>query len=406
MFQIKEITRRCKTAILPFAVLSLLPIGSMAHHGAGAHYDLNTEVVFEAIITDLQLVNPHAYIYFDGLNTEGGLDPWRCELGTGSTLISSGWSKELLPTGSRVRVTGNPAWREDFVCKIETMDHESGNVIGFRGAPIQGTTDYVPSAASLAVSSSSDGAGPVVVLATGGTEAAERKIVDIPETGFYGHWQSAGGGVIGIAGGGGGRNNAELVSELALPTAFTAPAYTAAGQALFEQYDERFDQPALRCKSSVFDGMVHHGHPNEFVQDSNTTIRWVYGYMDLYREIHLDQTEHPENIERTQLGHSIAHWEGQTLVVSTENFSNQWLYNTGGNHVISSEEMTLVERITHDADNDHLVIEYVMNDPLFWEEPLSGVMRLSRADSAYKAYGCVELAGENNLREDGSTIFD
>ena len=92
--------------------------------------------------------------------------------------------------------------------------------------------------------------------------------------------------------------------------------------------------------------------------------------------------------------------------MSTERFSKQWLYNTGGNHVISSDELTLVERITHDAENDQLVIEYVMNDPLFWEEPLSGVMRLSRAGSAYKTYGCVELAGENNLREDGSTIFD
>ena len=62
--------------------------------------------------------------------------------------------------------------------------------------------------------------------------------------------------------------------------------------------------------------------------------------------------------------------------------------------------------MTHDPVADEMVIEYTATDPEYWEEPISGVLRLSRSDTAYQEYGCVELAGDNNRRPDGTTIFD
>ena len=376
-----------------------------AHHGEAAHYDASKELVVEAVLTDFHLVNPHAYVYFDVQGEDGAAQQWRCELGT--NLRRFGWTEETLAPGGRVRVTGNPARREEHVCKILSIEHEDGRTIGFRGTPTEGTSTYKPSEEQLAFVPDSKPEIDVLARSTG--EANARTIVDVPTEGFFGYW-SGGPGVLGIAGGGGRRgqqDNVANTSDLPAPTDFPAPSYTEAGQETFDSYDASFDNPTLYCTSSIFDGMVHHGISNEFVQESEDKIRWVYGYMDLVRTVHMDQPEHPEEIELSTLGHSIGRWEGDTLVVDTVGLKKQWLYNTGRNgNVISSDDLHVVERLTHDPEKDELVIEFTASDPTYWEEPISGVLRLSRNDTAYQEYGCVELAGDNNRRPDGTTIFD
>lgn len=383
-----------------------LPTIAFAHHGEAPHYDGSKEIVVEGVLTDFHLVNPHAYVYFDVKAEDGTAQHWRCELGT--NLRRFGWTEETLAPGGRVRVTGNPARREEHVCKIDAIEHEDGRTIGFRGAPTEGTSTYKPNAEQMAFVGQEK---PLVdVLAVGSMAAASRVLVDVPTGGLFGHWRATGAGVKGIAGIGGGRGNrnaAAIVSDLALPTSFMIPTYTSEGQAVLDSYDERFDNPALQCESSLFDGMIHHGITNEFVQESENSIRWVYGFMDLMRTIHLDQDEHPRELEPSTMGYSIGHWQGDSLVVDTRGLDKQWLYNTSQTtHIIASDQLYVREKLTHDRVNDHLIIEYTANDPLFWQEPISGVIRLSRSDAAYQTYECIELAGDNNRRPDGSTIFD
>lgn|GEM_PF-2513289 len=250
------------------------------------------------------------------------------------------------------------------------------------------------------------------ILAVGKSVASQRIAVEVPTEGFFGHWKASGIGFWGLPGIGRGSTPTAIDSDLAQPTFFKQPAYTASGQALVDTFDDRFDFPALQCKSSVIDGIYHHGNVNEFVQESDTSIRWLYGYMDLLRTIHLDQTEHPENTAPSLLGHSYGFWEGDSLVVETAGFTRQWLYQVIVNddhtegHVISSENLTLRERITHDEKNDHLVVEYWAEDPDFWQEPVSGTYRLVRSSTPYQDYNCIELGGYNNLRENGKTIFE
>ena len=396
------------------ASLVVFAMPSLAHHGAGAHFDLDIEIQIEGVLTDFQLVNPHGFVYFDGLNEAGELEPWRCEMGTN---LRRQASEETLLPGGLVLVTGNPARREDNLCKIELIEHQDGRTIAFNGRPTEGATDYQPSAQLATAASSSQGisAAATDVIAVSSSVASQRKIVDVPSEGFFGYWNASGDGFVGVAGIGRNSDPSSIQSDLAIPTAFAQPNYKPAGMELMEAFDERFDFPALRCESSVFDGIFHHGNNNEFVQESENIIRWTYGYMDLLRYIHLDQEQHPANLEPSLMGHSIGRWEGDTLVVKTKGFTKQWLHQVGGGpgvqrlldgHVIASEQLSLVERFTHDEANDHLVVEYWMEDTEFWEAPLSGVYRLSRSDVPYQEYGCVELGGENNSRDDGTTIFD
>ncbi len=395
---------RKKQTNLFLAFFLLIPLSLLAHHGEAPHYDASKELVVEGLLTDFQLVNPHSYVYFDVRGDDGEAQNWRCELGT--NLRRFGWTEETLAPGGRVRVTGNPARREEHVCKINSIEHEDGRTIGFRGTPTEGTSTYKPDADQLSFNPQEK--PKLDVLATGSNAAKERTIVDVPTEGFFGYWQANSAGVIGIAGVGRNRGDDadQLQSDLPMPTTFLVPDYTEAGQSLLDKYDDRYDSPNLYCKSSIFDGMVHHTITNEFVQVDENTIRWVYGFMDLVRTIHLDQDTHPIEPALNSTGHSIGHWEGDTLVVETAGFQKQWLYSASRTNVLASEELVVTERLTFDEANDQLVIEYTAEDPVYWNAPISGVMRLGRSDEAYQLYDCVELAGDNNRRADGSTIFD
>jgi hypothetical protein len=69
----------------------------------------------------------------------------------------------------------------------------------------------------------------------------------------------------------------------------------------------------------------------------------------------------PQNM-RLWRGDSVGHWEGDTLVIDTTNFTN--LTNFRG----SSEKLHLIERFTRTAD-DVLMYQFTVEDPTTWAKP-------------------------------------
>jgi hypothetical protein len=79
-----------------------------------------------------------------------------------------------------------------------------------------------------------------------------------------------------------------------------------------------------------------------------------------YRQIYLDGRGHPKDFGPTWTGHSIGHWEGDTLVVDTVGFNDKfWLTPAGEPH---TEKMHLTERYRR-PDLGHLEIEFTVEDP-------------------------------------------
>ncbi len=124
-----------------------------------------------------------------------------------------------------------------------------------------------------------------------------------------------------------------------------------------------------------------------------------------YRTIHLDGRPHLPSHIRQWLGHSIGHWEDDTLVVDTTNFS------TGTSFYGSSENLHLVERFTR-VGADLVMYEVTVEDPTVWtstwtvEIPLTLVD--NKANQIYEAachegnYAMVSiLAGARNLEAQG-----
>tara|TARA_B100001013_G_scaffold318024_1_gene226155 strand:- start:3 stop:986 length:984 start_codon:yes stop_codon:yes gene_type:complete len=82
-------------------------------------------------------------------------------------------------------------------------------------------------------------------------------------------------------------------------------------------------------------------------------------------------------------GDARGHWEGDTLVVETRNFSakRRWRNTT--------EAMTLVERFTR-LDDDTLEYEFTVIDPETWETPWTAQIPMQRNDLTLFEYACHE----------------
>ena len=91
-------------------------------------------------------------------------------------------------------------------------------------------------------------------------------------------------------------------------------------------------------------------------------------------------------------GDSRGRWEGNTLVIETANFSAKrgWIpLGSGASGVTSTENMTLVERITR-VDEGTLEYTFTVTDPETWSSDWTASMPMKRTDSPLFEYACHE----------------
>jgi len=101
------------------------------------------------------------------------------------------------------------------------------------------------------------------------------------------------------------------------------------------------------------------------------------------RIIPLDGRPHlPSNV-RQWLGDARGHWEGNTLVVETTNFTGKTRFRG------SSEGLQLTERFTR-TDPDTILYEYTVNDPATWTKPWTAQVTMTKSDSRVYEYACHE----------------
>jgi hypothetical protein len=101
------------------------------------------------------------------------------------------------------------------------------------------------------------------------------------------------------------------------------------------------------------------------------------------RIIPLDGRPHLPASVRQWLGDSRGHWEGNTLVVETTNF-------TGESHFRgATENMRLIERFTR-TDPNTLTYEFTVQDPATFTRPWSGSVPMAKAAGPVYEYACHE----------------
>ena len=111
--------------------------------------------------------------------------------------------------------------------------------------------------------------------------------------------------------------------------------------------------------------------PMKIIQTPKAVIE-LFEYDHTVRYIFTDGRKHPDDLTPTYNGHSIGHWEGDTLVVDTVGLNGKlWLDRVG--HP-DSDQMHIVERI-HRVDDKTLQVDFTFDDPKSYLKPWTATMR-------------------------------
>jgi hypothetical protein len=101
-------------------------------------------------------------------------------------------------------------------------------------------------------------------------------------------------------------------------------------------------------------------YPMKMVQTSDLMVMLFEGNVHSYRQFFMDGRGHDKALDPSYMGESIAHWEGDTLVVDTVNFNAKtWLNSGGAPH---TEQLHVVERYQR-PDLGHVEVEITLEDP-------------------------------------------
>jgi hypothetical protein len=125
------------------------------------------------------------------------------------------------------------------------------------------------------------------------------------------------------------------------------------------------DAPGARCLPR---GITNAGalFPYRIVQTPALLVLLFEDDIPSHRQVFLDGRAHPKDMDPKWMGHSVGHWDGDTLVVDTVGFDDRsWLTPQGHPH---TENMHVIERF-HRPDLGHLDIEFTIEDPAAYAKP-------------------------------------
>ena len=167
------------------------------------------------------------------------------------------------------------------------------------------------------------------------------------------------------------------------------PPYNPAAEAQRQEFLARrgIDDPMALCYLSGVPRISFRPLPFQIVQLPQQVIL-LYEVHHAFRIIPTDGRPHPDDVEPSFLGDSVAHWEGGTLVVDVTSFNlKTWLSGVG---TIHSEKLHVTERYTRDT-YDTIRYEVTLEDPDVFTKPwhMQETFRL-RPNERLREYECIE----------------
>jgi hypothetical protein len=144
-------------------------------------------------------------------------------------------------------------------------------------------------------------------------------------------------------------------------------------------------EPHTRCKPSGGPRQFLTPYGVEFVDlpELHRIFIMDQGGPHTYRTIYMDVKSHPKDLVPSYYGHSIGHWEGDTLVVDTTNFSDKTTLRGSGPGLHVIERFSL-------ADGNTLRYQFTVDDPASFVRSWSGESAMTRTDERMFEYACHE----------------
>ena len=128
--------------------------------------------------------------------------------------------------------------------------------------------------------------------------------------------------------------------------------------------------------------------PDYFYNDMHQIVQTPGTIMILTEMIHdvrivrMNAEHLPKNMRRW-LGDSVGHWDGDTLVIDTTNFTNKTRFHG------ATENLHVVERLTR-VDDHTLLYRFTVDDPETWDRSWTGEMSWPATNQPLLEYACHE----------------
>ncbi len=128
--------------------------------------------------------------------------------------------------------------------------------------------------------------------------------------------------------------------------------------------------------------------PDYFYNDLHQIVQTPDSIMILTEMVHdarivrMNAEHLPQNIRRW-MGDSVGHWDGDTLVIDTTNFTDKTRFRG------STENLHVIERLTR-LDSKTLLYRFTVEDPKTWDKPWTGEMAWPATTQPIYEYACHE----------------
>lgn len=306
------------------AVVMLAAASASAHHSFAPHFDRSRIVDISGTVTEFESKNPHSYLHVNAVDENGRTREYVCESHGVTQLTRIGITPQLLKAGTKVRITGPISRHSPYMCFFQTVELAGGRVLNVDGP---GGTQQTP---------------PEVKL-------PQRKDI-------FGTW------LLTPA-----RNPVDLSPQ--------KMQLSPAGEKAVAAYNPFKDDPVFRCDPVAVARVWQAPSTPLEIARNGADVVLHHEWMDVRRVIHMNMKTHPKDGARSSLGHSIGHWEGDTLVIETGNYSagvlEQYIERRGQptTGLLHSAALTTIERLHIAAERQRLIVDVDIADPEFFKQP-------------------------------------